>query len=408
MVSASAPVDLTFLDLPLLGGEESPHSPHIAVAARPWTGPVAVYSANQDYGYRFRSNVRRPATIGTLLEPLPAGTPGQWMNRDLRVGITAGVLQSRERSEVLNGANVAALRYGTTGDWEVIQFQGAELIAPREYRLRGLLRGQAGTDGIAPPQWPAGTSFVLLDGAVGQLNLPASARGLERHYRVGPASRGTIIQVISTELEAFSGVGLRPYRPVHLAAERLPGGAIALSWTRRTRIDGDSWAGTDVPLGEEREAYVVRVNNGAMILREIASDAPTVALHGAGADFGRCRNPSLLRRCSGLGPLRHQDRSKGSNSMARTAQLSLPLVMPSQAQKHVTVNEALARLDAAAQLRVHSSRSRCPPASGHRRHELSDPAARDRTLGRQGRTGCRLVQRRMGVSCPDGRLAGLG
>ena len=36
--------------------------------------------------------------------------------------------------------------------------------------------------------------------------------------------------------------------------------------------------------------------------------------------------------------------------MARTAQLDLPLVMPAQAQKHVTVNEALARLDAAAQL----------------------------------------------------------
>jgi len=49
--------------------------------------------------------------------------------------------------------------------------------------------------------------------------------------------------------------------------------------------------------------------------------------------------------------------------MARTAQLSLPLVMPAQAQKHVTVNEALARLDAAAQLRVHSSQVAIPPAS---------------------------------------------
>ena len=49
--------------------------------------------------------------------------------------------------------------------------------------------------------------------------------------------------------------------------------------------------------------------------------------------------------------------------MARTAQLSLPLVMPSQAQKHVTVNEALARLDAAAQLRVHSSQVASPPDS---------------------------------------------
>ena len=49
--------------------------------------------------------------------------------------------------------------------------------------------------------------------------------------------------------------------------------------------------------------------------------------------------------------------------MARTAQLDLPLVAPAQAQKHVTVNEALARLDAAAQLRVVSSALGAPPAA---------------------------------------------
>jgi hypothetical protein len=49
--------------------------------------------------------------------------------------------------------------------------------------------------------------------------------------------------------------------------------------------------------------------------------------------------------------------------MARTAQLDLPLVLPSQAQKHVTVNEALARLDATAQLRIVSSTVAVPPAS---------------------------------------------
>jgi Protein of unknown function (DUF2793) len=50
--------------------------------------------------------------------------------------------------------------------------------------------------------------------------------------------------------------------------------------------------------------------------------------------------------------------------MARTAQLDLPLVMPAQAQKHVTVNEAFARLDAATQLRVVSSAITAPPATG--------------------------------------------
>lgn len=47
--------------------------------------------------------------------------------------------------------------------------------------------------------------------------------------------------------------------------------------------------------------------------------------------------------------------------MSETAQLRLPLVMPSQAQKHVTVNEALAKLDTFAQLRLTSFTTRVPP-----------------------------------------------
>ncbi|PTX56234.1 uncharacterized protein DUF2793 [Litoreibacter ponti] len=47
--------------------------------------------------------------------------------------------------------------------------------------------------------------------------------------------------------------------------------------------------------------------------------------------------------------------------MADTPSLKLPLVAPSQAQKHVTVNEALARIDAALQLSVVSRVENSPP-----------------------------------------------
>jgi len=49
--------------------------------------------------------------------------------------------------------------------------------------------------------------------------------------------------------------------------------------------------------------------------------------------------------------------------MAETATLKLPLVAPAQAQKHVTVNEALARIDAALQLSVISRSLGAPPAT---------------------------------------------
>ena len=47
--------------------------------------------------------------------------------------------------------------------------------------------------------------------------------------------------------------------------------------------------------------------------------------------------------------------------MTDTPELSLPLLQPAQAQKHVTVNEALVRLDGLAQLRLASVSTGTPP-----------------------------------------------
>jgi len=48
--------------------------------------------------------------------------------------------------------------------------------------------------------------------------------------------------------------------------------------------------------------------------------------------------------------------------MAETSQFNLPLLSASQAQKSVTVNEALSILDAVAQLRIVSSTTTTPPS----------------------------------------------
>jgi hypothetical protein len=49
--------------------------------------------------------------------------------------------------------------------------------------------------------------------------------------------------------------------------------------------------------------------------------------------------------------------------MTETANLALPLVQPAQAQKHVTVNEALARVDGLAQLTLRSVSETIPPVT---------------------------------------------
>ena len=119
-----------------------------------------------------------------------------------------------------------------------------------------------------PAVWPSGSAFVLLDRGPVQINLPSSVRGLERHYRIGAANRGYDDPSTVHLVQAFDGIGLRPYRPVHLRVAAAAGGDLTLRWTRRTRIDGDAWRAVDVPLGEDRERYVVQVVVGAEVIRE--------------------------------------------------------------------------------------------------------------------------------------------
>jgi hypothetical protein len=236
---------------------------------------VAVYKAPGPDGFTLNRLIDRGAVAGTLLTPLPAALPGLWdRGAPVRVRIASGALSSAETEAVLNGANVAAIGTGDGAGWEVLQFGKAELVAEEEWEISLRLRGQAGSDADMPSAWPEGSLFVLLDGAVTQVDLPASARGLARHWRVGPARRALDDPSYVERVLAFDGIGLRPLRPVHLRA-RTDGGDVHLSWIRRARIDADSWTGPDVPLGEATEAYHLRVTDASGLRREADTAAPS-------------------------------------------------------------------------------------------------------------------------------------
>lgn len=271
---APLPVYPLLLDLPLMTGEETPHAPHLAASARPWRGQVALWSSDQDAGYAFNVAALASATVGRTETALVAAEAGRWdRGPAVRVRMGSGILSSASQLAVLNGANAMAIGDPQTGVWEVMQFANAELLAPRTYDLSLRLRGQLGTDGVMPSVWPAGSQVVLLDRTLVQVDLAASVRGLSRHYRIGLAERGyDDAQVVHLE-RAFDGVGLRPYAPAHLRASA-SGGSLQLRWVRRTRIDGDNWASTEVPLGEDGESYLVEVRQGSAVLRQATVSAP--------------------------------------------------------------------------------------------------------------------------------------
>jgi hypothetical protein len=273
--AAPVPVYPVFLDLPLMAGTEDPYAPHLAVTAQPWPGNVAVYSSSDDEGYGLNSALAGRAVIGVTETDLHAARPGL-LDRaaPLRIRLTLGALESVAQGRLLDGANLIAIGDGSAANWELMQFAQAALVAPQIWEISLRLRGQAGTDGVMPAVWPAGSTVVLMNAAPQQIALAQSARGLARHYRVGNAQLSYDDPSFVHRVEAFDGIGLRPYAPCHLRA-RSNGAETVFTWLRRTRIDGDSWAGLDVPLGEALESYMLRVMQGGVVRREQITGAAT-------------------------------------------------------------------------------------------------------------------------------------
>ncbi|SDE67548.1 Putative phage tail protein [Paracoccus isoporae] len=268
------PVWPVILDLPLMAGSEVPHAPHIAVAATPWPGSVAIYgSASRDSDFRLNRVLPRGAMVGLTESPLRRARHGLIdRGAGLRVRFASGGLSGVAMERLLRGANLIAIGDGTANGWEILQFARAEPLSPGLWSLRERLRGQFGTDALIPAVWPAGSLVVVLDGAVRQLDMAPEELGLMRHWRIGPASRPADDPRYRLRSTQSFGAGLRPYAPCHL---RLDGAR--LSWVRRTRVNGDRWDLAEVPLGETREEYLVRVETGGA-LRDFTCDRPWLDL----------------------------------------------------------------------------------------------------------------------------------
>lgn len=265
----SGPVLPLFLDLPLTTGDEVPHAPHLAVTADPWPGDVAVYDAAEDAGYVLNGLVGVASTVGVTLTSVARAPSGLVDHAtQIEVGLTSGSLFSVSETGLLGGANLAAIGSGDPGGWEIIQFRTAELSGPGLWRLRHLLRGQFGTDALTPEVLAKGAYCVLLDGTPRQIALASALRGQARHFRVGPADKAYDHAAYQHSVQAFAGNGLRPYSPVHLSAEAVAGG-LSVTWIRRARLDADGWDLPEIPLGEDREAYALKVLSGGAVVRSV-------------------------------------------------------------------------------------------------------------------------------------------
>ncbi|GGD12532.1 baseplate multidomain protein megatron [Aureimonas glaciei] len=282
-VIASTP-RVHFLDLPT---GPSGEATRIAVHAKPFL-PYAVQAASAGGAFETRLVQAAPATIGTLLSGLEAGPEGLVDRANIvDVALARGALFSITPAQLLAGGNLAAIR-SVTGEWEVLQFQDAEEVAPMRFRLGGLLRAQGGTEDAMRTGAASGAAFVLLDAACSAIGLTTDEIGRPLDWRLLPVGRPLDDPAVLRVTETLGLRGVRPLSPVHLSGRYQADGALGLTWVRRTRIGGDSWEGLDVPLGEDIERYRVAITDaaGAQLAVETAVPSATISAEAQAAAFG--------------------------------------------------------------------------------------------------------------------------
>ena len=291
IVTVYGPTEATFLDLPLLRGDEPVHAGYMAADADPWPGAVALYRSPSTSGYELNAIVGARATQGETVFGFYSGPLHRFDKSNvLRVTLDYGELKSVTQEALLNGANYAAIE-NADGEWELIQFQTATLVDTSTYDLSTLLRGMNGTEGAMRDPVSSSARFVLVNSAVTMLNLRPDEIGLALNYKYGPTSEGLDADSYGSSAHAFQGLGLRPLRPVHLQGKRDPAaGDWTFLWVRRTRAGGDSWQGLEVPLGEDEELYRLEILDGlgGNVLRTIDVTEPTYLYTAAmqTTDFG--------------------------------------------------------------------------------------------------------------------------
>jgi hypothetical protein len=283
---------VAFLDLPVLHGDEVSSNGYVAGYQSPWPGAISFYRSATEAGYQLAASADLPAVMGETVNSLQSGASSRWdWGNSFDVLLYSGELLSREPPDVLSGANLAVLEH-EVGKWEVIQYQKAELVGDKTYRLSGLLRGQAGTEPHMTTDLAAGARFIVLDDAITPVRLTDDEIGLDYSWKAGPATYDLGHGSYRSYQKAFVGLGQKPFAPVHPKAIKKNNGDIDLSWIRRTRTGGDNWQSLEVPLSEELETYEADIFNGDQVVRTLTTDNSRLVYSSTQqiADFGQEQN----------------------------------------------------------------------------------------------------------------------
>jgi hypothetical protein len=260
---------LHILDLPALPGDPT-ETPRLWVAANSasdrWRRAGVAVSVDGGASYSSIGEIVGGTVIGTMLTVLEPGHVDRWDRSsaaEVELITERDWLEGRSQAAVMAGGNLALV-----GD-ELLQFAEVEALAPRRFRLRGLLRGRRGTE-AAVHGHRAGERFVLLDPQrMLAYDPPLDALGRNLHFVASGPGDGDEAPV-SAEV---GGAALRPLAPCRLRVRHEAGG-LTITWVRRSR-SGYGWHDfVDAPLGEAAESYTVTLRRTDRVIQQQRVNQP--------------------------------------------------------------------------------------------------------------------------------------
>lgn len=270
-----------FLDTPLLRDIDDPGFSYDVVYIGAgsyksnWPG-VEIYQSKTNSNFQDLTGLSKSADWGVASTVL--GDTDQPFRTDKTNALTVSMVQGGDDLasctylEMMNGQNTAALYNSTTGVVELIQFQTVTVNSDGTYTLSNLLRGCRGTDAFTGNHAVGEYLVMLSSTALSTFDMALSDVGAQEFYKA--VQFGSGLDITLTQKFTNKGRALAPYAPVHLVAAT-SGSDIALSWDRRTRVNGALKDGTGtVPLMEQDEAYSVDIYDsmGENVLRTLNVD----------------------------------------------------------------------------------------------------------------------------------------
>jgi hypothetical protein len=297
-VAVTSETDLYLLDLPIFDISDNNIGVYAVVDKKTpeanWNGAKVYKSDSQTGNFSAQETFTSYATIGTANSVLAEGHYTNYEDyiSSVIVTINNGQLESIDEDEMGTTYNNFAL----IGN-ELIQYQNADLIGPKQYRLSTLLRGRFGRENFqASHQLNEICIFFNFDnGSLKRLNKDDYMIGVEKFYKA--VSIGKIIADTTAISFTNNAVGLMPYSVVNVDSGRNTAGDLLLTWDKRIRGKVIFGSGTLDPVDPDGDSYEIDIINNGSVIRTIKTNSLNLTYSASDqiTDFGSIQSQISLK-----------------------------------------------------------------------------------------------------------------